>query len=180
MTIADVTPDLPVIPASRLVLRPLRKSDAGLIALYAGDARVASMTPSIPHPYPPGAAEAFIARAAGPDRKADIWAMDGSAQGSGELLGLVSLAHLGDDRSEIGFWVAPAFWNAGFASEAVEALMAANPQKAKTVFASVFQSNPHSARLLVNSGFDYIGDAESFSVAQNRVVPTWTYLRKLG
>ncbi|HAW49107.1 MAG TPA: GNAT family N-acetyltransferase, partial [Roseovarius sp.] len=54
----------------------LRASDAGLIALNAGDERVARATASIPHPYPPGAAEALIARAQAEGRVEDIWAID--------------------------------------------------------------------------------------------------------
>jgi RimJ/RimL family protein N-acetyltransferase len=76
--------------------------------------------------------------------------------------------------------VAPAFWNTGLASEAVRALVEANPMGNKTMFASVFQDNPASAKVLVNCGFEYIGDAESFSIARNAKVPTWTYLKKLG
>ena len=105
--------------------------------------------------------------------------MDGSALGLSELLGVVSLLRVSEDRSEIGYWVAPAFWNTGYASEAVRGLLAANPQGVRTVFAEVFQSNPVSAQVLTNLGFDYIGDAESFSVAQGRIVPTWTYLKNL-
>jgi RimJ/RimL family protein N-acetyltransferase len=84
------------------------------------------------------------------------------------------------DQSEIGYWVAPAFWNTGFASEAVRALVEANPLKSRTIFAEVFQDNPGSARVLTNAGFQYLGDAETFSVARGARVPTWTYLRKLG
>ncbi|MGS4948201.1 GNAT family N-acetyltransferase [Meridianimarinicoccus sp. RP-17] len=176
----DLTTAQPVIASERLSLRPLRPSDQGLIALYAGDLRVAQNTRSIPHPYPPGAAEALVTRAVADDRREDIWAMDASETGLAELLGLISLKRLSHDRSEIGYWVAPAFWNTGFATEAVQAIIAANPQGVKTLFAEVFQSNPVSARVLTNAGFDYIGDAEAFSVAQNCTVPIWTYLRKLA
>ncbi len=165
----------PVIPAGRFVLRPLRKSDAGLIAHYAGDRRVACNTRSIPHPYPPGAAEALIARAANPVRTDDVWVLDGIAQGLGEVLGLIHLARMDRRQSEISFWIAPAFWNTGLASEAVGALIAANPHDDKAIFAEVFQDNPGSARVLCNNGFQYLGDAESFSVARGIVVPTWTY-----
>ena len=67
------------IPAGRFVLRPLRASDAGLVALFAGDQRVAEATRSIPHPLPPGAVEAFIARAMSGETRGTIWAMDGAA-----------------------------------------------------------------------------------------------------
>jgi RimJ/RimL family protein N-acetyltransferase len=171
---------LPIVTADRFALRPLRPSDAGLIKLYASDRRVAEMTTSIPHPYPPGAAEAFVARALDGSGDRAVWALDASAHGSSELLGLVSLVRLDRDQAEVGYWVAPALWNAGFASEAVGALVAANPLESKALFATVFQDNPGSARVLTNAGFEYVGDAEAFCVARGATVPTWTYIRKLG
>jgi len=58
-------------------------------------------------------------------------------------------------------------------------LIDANPQSAKTLFASVFQNKPVSDWVMIHCGFDYLGDAESFSVARAATVPTWTYSRKL-
>lgn len=170
----------PVIEADRFVLRPIRRSDAGAIALYAADIRVAANTRSIPHPLPPGSTEAFIARALMDPRDEDVWVMDGSGRGLAEVLGLISLTRMGKDQSQVGYWVAPAFWNTGFASEAVAALVAANPHRSRTLFAEVFQDNPGSARVLTNCGFDYLGDAETFSLARGTTVPTWTYLRKMS
>jgi RimJ/RimL family protein N-acetyltransferase len=174
-TRVEVAEAQPVIASDRFVLRPLRRSDAGLIAHWAGDPRVARGTRSVPHPYPPGAAEALVARSASPTRTEDVWALDGMAQGLCEVMGLIHLARMDRRQSEIGFWIAPAFWNTGLASEAVGALIAANPHKDAAFFAEVFQDNPGSARVLTNNGFEYLGDAESFSVARGAVVPTWTY-----
>ncbi|WP_114967053.1 GNAT family N-acetyltransferase [Alkalilacustris brevis] len=170
---------LPVIEAERFTLRPLRRSDAGLLALHTGDRRVAEATRSIPHPLPPGATEAFIQRAESGRSNEDVWVLDGSAHSLSEVLGVISLTRLERDQSQIGYWVAPAFWNTGFASEAVRALVEANPHKARTLFAEVFQDNPVSARVLTNCGFEYLGDAEAWSVARGAAVPTWTYLRKM-
>ena len=170
----------PSLAAERFALRPLRRSDAGLIAMYTADRRLAEGTRTIPHPLPPGATEAFIARSLTEKRSEDVWVMDGSERGHAEVLGLVSLTRMERDQSEIKYWVAPAFWNTGYASEAVAAIVAANPHKSRTLFAEVFQDNPGSARVLTNTGFDYLGDAEAFSVARNTMVPTWTYLRKMG
>jgi RimJ/RimL family protein N-acetyltransferase len=173
------------IDAGRFILRPARRSDLGLIALYTGDRRLAEGTRSIPHPLPPGAAEAFVARAIKGAGDEDIWVMDGLGSGLPEVLGVVSLKRMDCPapnrcQSEIGFWGAPAFWNSGIASEAVKAVVAANPQGASTLFAEVFQDNPGSAKVLIHNGFSYLGDAETFSVARAARVPTWTYIRKLG
>lgn len=178
-TKAELRAPQQIIQGERLLLRPLQGSDQGLIELHAGDVRVARNTTTIPHPLPPGATEALLARAQDAARDEDIWAIDASAHGGTELMGLISLTRLDKAQSEIGYWVAPAFWNTGTASDAVSALIAANPLGNKTIFASVFQDNPASARVLTNAGFDYIGDAESYSVARGTTVPTWTYLRKL-
>lgn len=168
-----------VIETERFDLRPLRRSDQGPIELFGGDERVARMTTSIPHPVPPGMFEGFIARATKDDRDEDVWAMDGSKSGASDLMGLISVKCIDLQQSEVEYWVAPPYWNTGLASDAVQALVDANPLNSKTMFASVFQDNPASARVLTHCGFEYLGDAESFSVARDTTVPTWTYLRKL-
>lgn len=175
----DKVVNQPVIEAERFVLRPLRRSDAGLLALYASDERVARATRSVPHPLPPGAVEAYIARAQSETRDEDVWAIDATQFEGDELLGVVSLKRLDRDQSEIAYWVGPAFWNTGVATDAVKALMAANPRGDKVVYGVVFQDNPASARVLTNASFDYLGDAEAFSVARGSTAPTWTYIRKL-
>ncbi|SIN93488.1 GNAT family N-acetyltransferase [Vannielia litorea] len=174
----------PVITAERVTLRPLQPSDAGLITLYASDERVARATRHLPHPLPPGTAEAFIRGSHAETRREDVWAIDGTAAGMGELVGIVALTRMdsekGRKQSEIRYWVAPAMWNTGLASEAVAAMVEANPQGSDTLFAEVFQDNPASARVLTNAGFEYLGDAEAYSVSRGGTVPTWTYLKKLG
>lgn len=172
--------DQQLIVGPRFDLRPLRLSDQGMIEHYASDKRVAHNTTTIAHPLPPGSTEAFVARAMVGKRDEDVWAMDATKSGGPELMGLISLKRMERDQSEIGYWVAPAFWNTGVASDAVTALVSANPLSNKTMFAAVFQDNPASAKVLTNCGFEYIGDAEAFSVARNSTVQTWTYLLKLA
>ncbi|MEO0936559.1 MAG: GNAT family N-acetyltransferase [Pseudomonadota bacterium] len=169
----------PTITAERFDLRPLRRSDAGLMTLYSGDERVARMTTRIPHPLPPGTAEAFITRAMADNREEDVWAIDGTKDGGAELMGIVSLQRMDRNQSELHYWVAEAFWNTGLATDAVAALVTANPAADKTLFACTFQDNPASARVLTHCGFEYLGDAESYCVARDATVPTWTYSKKL-
>lgn len=168
----------PMIETDRFALRPLRKSDLGLIDMYWSDARVANMTTSIPHPVPPGMTEAFVTRAMSDARDDDVWAIDGHKAGGTEVMGVISLARMDRNQSEVAYWVAPPFWNTGLASEAVQALVDANPMKNAAMFASVFQDNPASARVLTHCGFKYLGNAESFSLARDTTVPTWTYSHK--
>ena len=168
-----------VISAKRFNLRPIQKSDEGALAQHFSDIRVAGMTREIAHPLPPGSVEALIERSMSDDHPEDIWVMDGCATGMGEVLGAVGLERMDRDQCEISFWVAPGLWGAGIASEAIRAVLDANPMACRTIFASVFQDNSAPARVLTNFGFKYIGDAEYFSVARGAQVPTWTYARKM-
>jgi len=170
---------LPVIKTTRCDLRPLTLSDMGMVEFYSGDERVARMTRSIPHPLPPGAVEAYVTRSQSDDRSEDVWVMDGTRFGGPELMGIVSLQRMDRNQTEIRYWVAPAFWNTGLATASIPAILEANPNGNETIFAEVFQDNPASARVLTNCGFSYLGDAETFSVARNANVPTWTYSKRL-
>jgi len=98
----DAITTQPVVKTARFVLRPLRRSDAGLIEFYTKDERVARQTTKIPHPLPPGATEAFITRCLSVERKEDVWAIDASDAGWSEVIGLVSLECLSRNQSELG------------------------------------------------------------------------------
>jgi len=169
----------PIVKTERLRLRALTLADTALLDLYGGNEKVARMTTTIPHPLPPGASEVFVTQCNAANRTEDIWVMDGSDHGLPSLIGLIGLERMDRQQSEIGYWVAEPFWNLGIAREAVEGMVAGNPHGARTLFGSVFQDNPASARVLTNAGFDYLGDAEAHSVARGANVPTWTYLCKL-
>ena len=167
------------IEVTRFDLRSLRRSDLDLIELYTGDARVARNTANIPHPLSKGVMEDFILRAMAPERDADVWVIDCSKSAGADVAGVVSLTHLDRNQSEVAFWVAPAFWNSHLGSEAVQALVQANPLGNIDMFATVFQDNPASAKVLKNAGFIYLGDAETYCLARDAAVATWTYSCKL-
>ncbi|MFK7941201.1 MAG: GNAT family N-acetyltransferase [Roseovarius sp.] len=169
----------PLIETAKFDLRALRTSDAGFIDLHASDERVARNTMSVPHPLPPGTTQAMIARSAAEDRDTDYWAIDATKLDGAQIMGLVWLERLGRNQSNLGGWVAPPFWNLGVASAVVEAVLRHNPQSSTTFFASVFQDNPASARVLTNVGFQYLGDAEAYCVARAAQVPIWTYSRRI-
>lgn len=175
----DTTLDQILIETDRFTLRPVRRSDMGLIEHYAADSRLARMTSSIPHPLPPTATEAYVTRITAPGRSEFVWILDASATNGAELMGQVTLERIDGAQSEVSYWIAPPFQNAGFGSMAVQALVDANPFGDATMFATTFQDNPAAARVLTHAGFEYLGDAETFSVARNGKVPTWTYLRRL-
>ena len=86
----------PELVTPRLRLRRVRPADAALIGLYASDAKIARMTTSIPHPYPPGLAEAFVARMRAPAATETLWVLDTGADGENGLIGAIVMRRRGE------------------------------------------------------------------------------------
>jgi RimJ/RimL family protein N-acetyltransferase len=167
------------IATGRLVLRGLRPADAGPLELHASDPRVARMTTTIPHPFPHGHAEAFIRRALSGQTGEHVWAIAMGPEGHGGFMGLVRLRPTAGHGGEITYWVAPAFWGTGYASEAVRAICEAAPDWGiEAVTARVFQDNEAAKRVLLRNGFAFIGPGEAHSVARNAIVPTFDYKKE--
>ena len=161
------------ISAGRLMLRPLRASDAGLITLHASDLRLARMTALIPHPYPPGAAEAFIEATLAGRRGEEVWTIDATPVGGEELVGIIGFRPAKEDGGgELGYWVGPPYWNAGYASEAVAALAGHLfvQREVPVLVAPVFADNFASAAVLAKSGFRETGATRIYSVARGEEV----------
>ncbi len=114
-----IIPAIPALYTERLVLRPFEPSDAAMVRELADAPEVADTTGNIPHPYPEGAAEAWIA--AHEDRAAKgeayVWAV--TLGEDGVLLGAIGIhPDPRHGRAEIGYWLGMPYWNRGYMTEA--------------------------------------------------------------
>ena len=150
----------PTLSAERLILRPFVADDAPDVSRYLADAAVARNTLTIPHPYPVGAAEEFIARQA-PDWRAGkraVWAI--TQRSDGALVGAVGLhfvlAHL---KAEVGYWIAVRAWGNGVATEAVRRAIAFGFDEVglHRLDAQHYVENPASGRVMVKAGMKHEG-----------------------
>ena len=109
----------------RLCLRPFTLADAPRVRELAGDARIAATTATIPHPYPEGAAEQWIATlepftgvplntvfaitltgTRTPGRELD-------RTDTGHLIGCIGICqpkNTQHERAEIGYWIGVPYW----------------------------------------------------------------------
>ena len=162
----DITcDDIFRLETSRLWLRWLRASDAAALTGIAGQADVATMTASIPHPYPPGEAARFILQAraetaAGRSLILGVTAKSKSpASRNQALIGVVSAQANAHREVEIGYMIAPSAAGQGLGREATTALVDAifNLTEARVVLANCRTINPASRRLLERCGFHFKG-----------------------
>ncbi len=149
----------PEIRTDRLVLRPLRLSDAPAVRELAGAREVAENTLTIPHPYPEGAAEAWISSLGPAFLRGElaVFALTGE---DGRLIGAMGLKIEPEDGiAELGYWVGVPWWGRGYATEAARAVVAYGFRDLSLgrIWARAFVRNPASTRVLEKAGFRHEG-----------------------
>lgn len=145
----------PTLTTERLILRPFMGSDASRVQLLAGDPLVAATTANVPHPYPDGAAEVWIAQHL-------KWFLSGHGvqfaivvKTTGILIGCIDLgiaaAH---SRAELGYWIGVDFWNQGYCTEAASALVGFGFETLglKKITSRHLSINPSSGRVMSKVG----------------------------
>jgi RimJ/RimL family protein N-acetyltransferase len=142
---------LPVLKTERLLLRTPSPNDVPAMVKLAGDRRVAENTARIPHPYIAADAERFLAEA--------------NRHGSGATFAIVlDGAMIGacgidvrPDGAELGYWIGVPFWNRGYATEAVRAVIDCGFGELghEALQAGARVSNPASRRVLEKCGFQW-------------------------
>jgi [ribosomal protein S5]-alanine N-acetyltransferase len=153
-------PGQPELLTPRLRLRPFEIADGPEIEVQAGARAIADTTASIPHPYPAGAAAAWIAShaPAWDEQRALTYAITG--KDGAALLGAVSLELLPAHASaELGYWIAVAAWGRGYATEAAAALcdFGFGPLKLHRIQARHLVRNPASGRVMRKLGMRHEG-----------------------
>lgn len=175
----ETTDDAFVIETERLCLRWPRLADAATIEQLAGDKAVAEMTALIPHPYPAGAAEPFVFAARLANAGGDALTLAVTLRGKPrDIIGVVGIHR--DERPEpfIGLWLGAPYWGAGYATEAVRAMVDTlfEETDAAALTAGVRVVNPASRRVLEKCGFRHEGSGLVPFPARGGVFPV-DYMR---
>lgn len=126
-----------------------------MVRALAGDRRIADTTLTIPHPYPEGAAEAWIAALAG-EWEAGRGATYAITERNGvEPVGAISLKrNAAHAAAELGYWIAVDAWGRGYATEAARALCgwAFTAWELHRIQARHLLRNPASGRVMEKIG----------------------------
>src|SRR5262245_50649250 len=109
---------IPVLETKRLALRAARLEDAKAVAALANDRRIAENTARIPHPYKVADAERFISGANKNGEAAFLITLRDKT-----IIGACGIMFHYDDVPELGYWLGVPYWNQGYATEALHALI---------------------------------------------------------
>lgn len=167
----------PGLETRQLYLRPFSPADAHRVKDLAGDRRIADVTAHIPHPYPEGLAERWIAT------HSDLWAAGEAAifavarRADEQVIGCASITGIRDGEGEIGYWVGVEYWGQGYCTEAVRALagFAFDTLGLKRLHSHHLVRNPASGRVLAKTGFSSIGRRDTLCGYRRQSEPAEFY-----
>ena len=139
--------------AGPITLRRFVAGDAPRVELLAGDRSVAETTALIPHPYPEGAAAAWIA-SHGAAVSAGTEYTYAITEPGGPLVGAIGLRPDPGERENVGYWIGRAYWSRGYATAAVQAIIALAFEflDLEALTASHLVRNPASGRVMEKCG----------------------------
>ena len=136
------------------LIRKWRDGDEESLVRHANNPAVArNLRDRFPHPYTLDDAKVWVAHASAENPITDFAiVVDGEAAGG---IGVVLQDDVARRSAEIGFWLGEAYWGRGIVTAAVRAtcrhIFAAFD--VCRIYASVFERNPASMRVLEKTGF---------------------------
>jgi len=146
----------PTLTSARLCLRPFALTDARDVQRLAGDKRVALAATTIPHPYPDGAAQAWISTHAESFENMREANFAVTLREGGTLVGAISLLDISrkHERCEVGYWTGVDYWNRGYCTEALSRVIpyVYEDLKLTKVVARCSAWNAASARVMEKAG----------------------------
>ena len=141
----------------RILLRPLKSSDAKDIYLNIQDKIISKNTLEIPWPYRLDDAQNFIQKTKKSlERKSDfIFGIE--LKRKKEVIGCIGLhkANFEHKNAELGYWLGPRYWGQGIMTEAGNSILDFGFKKLKLhrIWCCVFSDNLASQKVVENLGF---------------------------
>ncbi|MGL5062628.1 MAG: GNAT family N-acetyltransferase [Microcoleus sp.] len=145
------------LETARLILRPLTLTDAPPIQKIASDRAIADTMISIPHPYPEGEAEKYIARKIAEFQDGNSVAFAIEVKEEKLLRGTIEIRDIDREHScaEVSFWLGVDLWGKGYMSEALSSMICFGFENLhlNRLYAYHMLRNPASGKVLKKNGF---------------------------
>ena len=178
-----MTTNFPTLKSNRLQLGPLSARDIPSIMTLADNPNIAKMTLNLPHPYAEKDAIFWINMSHQGFQNKDKYVFGVFLQDTQTFIGGIGL-HLNTkhNHAEIGYWIGEPFWNKGYGSEALSAILdfGFNTLHLHKIYAQHLIENPASGKVMIKNGMILEGEwvdhtkknGEYRSVKQYRLTKT--------
>lgn len=165
-----------IINGEEFQIRSWTLEDIPNLARHANNAKVSgNLRDGFPYPYSETNAEVFISAQLDAPWNFTI-AINGEAAGG---IGLVVGADVHRFTAEIGYWLAEPYWGRGITSKAVHALTdyAFQHTDLVRIYATVFETNRVSMRVLEKNGFQLEGILRKNVIKKGITMSSYLYAK---
>ncbi len=171
------------MPLSHALLRPWQLEDAPALTAAANNRQVwLRLRDRMPHPYTLADAETYLRSVLTETRSMSSLDHSLCIETDGKAAGAIGL-HLGADvhrrTAELGYWLAEAHWGRGIVTEAVCAfvLHGFKTLPLDRIYASAYENNPASVRVLEKAGFQFEGRMRKNVIKDGQVLDSLLYAK---
>lgn len=155
-----MTNELTIITTKKFNLRPVKLSDASMVAEKINNRTISRNTATIPYPYTLQDARNWVRKCVNDDKKKMSDNMRFIIEIDSALAGCVGVHKIvSGHKAEIGYWLAKEYWGRGLMTEVVKVVTKYAIKKfgLKRVYAGVYSYNPASMRVLEKAGYQLEG-----------------------
>ncbi|QCX00194.1 GNAT family N-acetyltransferase [Aggregatimonas sangjinii] len=163
----------PRLETHRLVLDQIITADIPDIVAYAGNKKITDNTRTMPHPYFAEDAISWINMANQGFRNKDNYIFAIRDKANNSFMGGIGLTlETAHNRAEIGYWIAEQFWNMGYTSEAVTAMLKFGFQELQLnkIVAAYISTNVASGKIMVKNGMVKEGEFKDHDIKNGEYV----------
>lgn len=145
------------LETNRLILRPLTPANVSSIQRLASAREIADTMISIPHPYPEGEAERYVAKRIAEFEQGHSRSFAIEHKFDNKFCGVIEIRDIEREHSqaELSFWLAVEAWGQGYMSEAVKPILhfSFEDLDLNRLYAYHMVRNPGSSKVLQKNGF---------------------------
>lgn len=149
------------IKTKRLILRPLKLSDAKSITENINNLNITKWLLVVPYPYKIKDAKNWINKTILDygKKKKENYLFGIELKEEKKIIGAMGLHKVNGHSADLGYWLGEKYWRKGYGSEALKEVLefGFNKLKLNKLEAGIFAGNPSSGKLLEKFGFEKEG-----------------------
>ncbi|MFK7813853.1 MAG: GNAT family N-acetyltransferase [Maribacter sp.] len=169
----------PRLVTKRLILNQIKPIDIPDIVSYAGNIKIVENTRTMPHPYQEEDAISWMNMANQGFKNRDNYIFAMRLRDTHSFLGGIGLTlDKSNNRAELGYWIAEGFWNLGFTTEAVQAILQFGFEQLNLnkIVAVYITTNEASGKVMIKNGMVKEGEFKDHDIKKDHTVADDKYV----
>lgn len=169
----------PKLVTKRLILNQIKPSDIPDIVAYAGNIKIVENTRTMPHPYYEEDAISWMHMANEGFKSKNNYIFAMRLRDTHAFIGGIGLTlDVQNNRAELGYWLAEGFWNLGFTTEAVKAILQFGFEVLglNKIIAAYISTNEASGKVMIKNGMVKEAEFKNHDLKKDQSVDDGVYV----